>query len=988
MSRLTPWTTTIPRISLFALLLLCGPAARAFLYDGFASGPGWPNRVDDYIDNVYAVSPLQPVDIIVDFCSTPTAADSTFLASYGAVYKVFRFIGAIAVRGVIAADCYLITNYPRVKLVEWDETITPLLDVSCRAIQARSSPAYPYPAQAVWDLNPPVGYMGNGVNIAIIDSGVDDGHPALAGKFIAGYNGFTGQGGPGVNPDDDMINWYHGTAVAGMIMANDPSQMYMGVAPMARLIDCKIFDNAGTSPASRVIATILWCMNNAQAYGIDIINMSIGGRGSDGSDALSRAADAAAIAGIITVASAGNTPPVSGISSPGAGDGVITVGGVSDAGTIWRGDDFFHPASRTGPRVSPPPTYQLAFNDLKPEVTAYMDAIVTCLGSNPGQGGAGWWQHPGVGTSWATAHTTGVIALLVEKYPGIPPSQVETLLRVTAETRGTPDFPWLSPTFDTQFGWGIVSAAAAVNAVLPVDISVKAWTPGSWNSQSIWAGHYPVRVGDPNTLNARIYATGGPAANVGVTFSVMQAGWGAPWVPVGSATVNVPWGGSAVATIPFTPPPGMEGHKCFLVTASYPADTNPANNSAQENMDVQPLRSAALASRDIQRYAFPVTMCVEPTATVPFRTADACICTKDLPPGVEAWLEPEPPFDLMPGQCQPCSLIVQASGGIELEPGDAVYVNGWFWGNGVAEGGVAIHFGYAPPIEATINEVQYTEDPIAPSPLTGQRVTVSGIATTDEWTYPERYAIQDDSGPWSGLFVRQSGAGVARGDDVTVTGTVVETEGLTEIAEISEISVHGSGHPVPLPEVLGPGVIDASESYEGVLVRAENATVVDAGDPTNWQVASDGTCRVGRWGAYFYMPVLGDRLHITGVVGALAESHKLQPRDDADIEAVSSAVDSLGLPAIVSLSQNRPNPFHRSTAIAFALPAAGDVELRVFNVNGQLVRTLIDGKQAAGYWRVNWDGRDNGGRQLPSGVYFCSLKAGGKAFSRQMSLLK
>ena len=491
------------------------------------------------------------------------------------VFRVFRFIDAIAVRGVVVSDCYNIVNYPRVKLIEWDALDYPNLDVSCYAIQARSSGFYAYPSQAVWDLNPTVGYTGSGVNVAIIDSGVDDAHPALAGKFVAGYNGFTGLGGPGVNPDDDMIGWYHGTFVAGIIMGNDPAQQYMGVAPNAGLIDCKIFDATGSSPKSRTIATIQWVMQNASLYNIQVCNLSIGGRPEDGTDSESRAADALAASGVVVVAAAGNFPPSVGISAPGAANQAITVGGVSDNGTIMRGDDVYSTYARVGPRAPRPPTFTFNLNDLKPEVSSYMLNITSCQGANPGQTGAGFWLHPGNGTSWATAHVSGVAALLLEKYPGLPPAQVKSMLRKNAEPRGSASYPSIDPVWNYMYGCGIVSAADAVNAVIPVDVSVTDWVSGTWNSKSIWAGHYPVKVGDPNTLNARVYSRGGYAAGVVVSFELQRTGWGTPYAPLASTTVNVPSGGSVVATIPYTPPTGSEGHKCLRVTATYSADPEP-----------------------------------------------------------------------------------------------------------------------------------------------------------------------------------------------------------------------------------------------------------------------------------------------------------------------------------------------------------------------------------------------------------------------------
>ncbi|MBM3307593.1 MAG: S8 family serine peptidase [Candidatus Eisenbacteria bacterium] len=956
--------------------------AHAYLYDSFGAGPGWPNRVDDRID---AMNPTDLVDIIVDFCSTPTSADSTFLAGYGTVFGVFRFIDAIAVRGVVVSDCYNIVAYPRVKLIEWDQPLQLHLDVSACAIQARSSPTYPYPSQAVWDLNPSVGYMGNGVTVAIIDSGVDDGHPALAGKFVAGYDGFTGQGGPGVNPDDDIPNWFHGTAVAGIILGNDPTQQYMGVAPGAGLVDVKIFDPQGNSAPSIMVAAVQWVMQNASTYGIKVANMSFGGFNDDGTDNVARAADALAASGVVVVASAGNYPATWGVSSPGSGDAVICVGGVDDGGTVLRGDDVYDVVAKYGPRNAPPPSYVTGFNDLKPEVAAYMRNITTCRGSDPGQGGTGFWQHPGTGTSWATAHVSGVVALLLEKYPGLTPTQVDDMLRLNAEPRGAPTYPFLDPVWNHQYGWGIVSAANTVNAVLPVDVSVKSWVPGTWSSQSIWAGHYPVRVGDPNTLNARIFAKGGPAAGVVVSFDVMNFGWGSPWLPIASTTVSVPWDGSVVATIPYTPPPGMDGHKCFRVTAAYPPDTNPANNTAQENIDVQPAPSAVTASRSGQRYAFPVTMCVEPTVPFPFRTAAACICTKDLPAGASAWLEPEPPFDLPPGQCQPCSLIVQAAEGVSFQPGHAVYVNGWFWGNGVAEGGVTVYFVSQPPMEATIAEVQYTDDPTGPSPLTGQVVTVSGIATAGSDTYPDRIAIQDGEGPWNGVFVRDPGV-VVLGDAVTVTGTVVETGALTEIDLVSTIAVTSGGNPLPPPTVLDPGEVGSSEAYEGVLVRVENVTVV-GDNPDDWLVASNGICHVGRWAGYAYTPVLDDELHVTGIVGSLDDLRRIQPRSDDDI-VPATGVPGDGLPTRASLSQNLPNPFRGGTGIEYGLPVESAVLLRVYSVGGRLVRVLVDGRQPAGRWTVAWDGRDDAGAPVSSGVYFYRLETDGRTVAKRMVMVE
>jgi len=90
----------------------------------------------------------------------------------------------------------------------------------------------------------------------------------------------------------------------------------------------------------------------------------------------------------------------------------------------------------------------------------------------------------------------------------------------------------------------------------------------------------------------------------------------------------------------------------------------------------------------------------------------------------------------------------------------------------------------------------------------------------------------------------------------------------------------------------------------------------------------------------------------------------------------------------VTLAQNAPNPFNPSTVISFNLPRDGRVSLRVFDVRGRLVRTLVDGNQPAGAHAVDWDGRDDRGAPAASGVYLYRLEAGGQARQRSMLLVK
>jgi hypothetical protein len=95
------------------------------------------------------------------------------------------------------------------------------------------------------------------------------------------------------------------------------------------------------------------------------------------------------------------------------------------------------------------------------------------------------------------------------------------------------------------------------------------------------------------------------------------------------------------------------------------------------------------------------------------------------------------------------------------------------------------------------------------------------------------------------------------------------------------------------------------------------------------------------------------------------------------------------MPSNYSLKQNAPNPFNPSTDIAYSLPAPGHVTLTIYNVLGQNVRTLVDEFQDAGHKSVVWNGRDNSGSTVASGVYFYHLKAGEKfSATKKMMMLK
>lgn len=94
------------------------------------------------------------------------------------------------------------------------------------------------------------------------------------------------------------------------------------------------------------------------------------------------------------------------------------------------------------------------------------------------------------------------------------------------------------------------------------------------------------------------------------------------------------------------------------------------------------------------------------------------------------------------------------------------------------------------------------------------------------------------------------------------------------------------------------------------------------------------------------------------------------------------------VPKEFSLSQNYPNPFNPSTTISYALSQNAQVKLLVYNILGQKVKTLVDEYQAAGYKQVTWDGKNDQGQEVSSGIYFYKIEAGSFTKTAKMSMLK
>jgi len=84
----------------------------------------------------------------------------------------------------------------------------------------------------------------------------------------------------------------------------------------------------------------------------------------------------------------------------------------------------------------------------------------------------------------------------------------------------------------------------------------------------------------------------------------------------------------------------------------------------------------------------------------------------------------------------------------------------------------------------------------------------------------------------------------------------------------------------------------------------------------------------------------------------------------------------ISIPDNFHLTQNFPNPFNSSTTVVYSIPKTTNVELSMYDICGRLIRSLVRGKASAGTYSVRWDGKDNSGKEVSSGVYLYRLRAG------------
>lgn len=405
------------------------------------------------------------------------------------------------------------------------------------------------------------GVMGDGVGVAIVDSGIAL-HPDIAGRVVGWQDFVNGQPAP-------YDDYGHGTHIAGIIAGNGAasagySSHFVGIAPHVNLIGVKVLDQNGMGTTSGVIQGIDWCIQNAKQYNIRVINLSLGHAvyESYATDPLCQEVEAAWNAGIVVVVAAGNYGRVTNneniflnnsgygtnygsVCSPGNDPDVITVGAMKlGQNPSDRNEDSIASYSSRGPTMGD--------DILKPDITAFGNLVVSCYDPNgtldqqystnvvpPSQfGGSGSPEYFILsGTSMSTPVVAGAAALMLENSPNISPATVKLRMMLSADKWGTDPF---------TYGTGYLDIPAALscqaNALVPMTspqvtklsnglvgiVTPDGSNEADWGNSALWGGRVMSKstIMGSGTVDGQSALWGGRAAYGSSTTWGSSSTWG------------------------------------------------------------------------------------------------------------------------------------------------------------------------------------------------------------------------------------------------------------------------------------------------------------------------------------------------------------------------------------------------------------------------------------------------------------------------------
>lgn len=347
---------------------------------------------------------------------------------------------------------------------------------------------------------------------------------------------------------------------------------------------------------------------------------------------------------------------------------------------------------------------------------------------------------------------------------------------------------------------------------------------------------------------------------------------------------------------------------------------------------------------------------------------------------------------------------VSASDGVNetvSNPGDAPA--GWY----------EVAVGFTP-----IYDVQYVhpDSSYQGSPLLGKVTNIHGIVTagTDDFgSTNSKIVVQDAYGAFNGILVYEGSASgyFLPGDEVEVGGYVDEYFGLTELQAHNGNSIYLKSYEnnwFPAVQVGstadladdnledGDGIF--GEAYESVWVCCPVSTVIDTTG-----VSQYGTFMISDTGAQadslvvdpymdlYYQADIGDVVRILGFMQYDYGTFELVPiRDDEVVLDPNSAVETPSLTKAGGFTSISPNPFNPQTEIKFYMTRDNVAQLNIYNIRGEVVSSLLNGRLDGGQEHVyKWDGTNRNGHRVASGTYFARLRIGSEVLQvRKLALVK
>jgi subtilisin family serine protease len=352
-------------------------------------------------------------------------------------------------------------------------------------------------ADRVWNE---LGYTGRGVNVAVIDTGIDSGQEDLADSIVAQHCFAHGNCPPGGSDESESApdEHGHGTHVAGIITSNG-STAPRGIAPDAGIVAVRIF-SGGAYPTARdddIIAAIDWVTANKEQLNVRVINLSLGSEQLFGSECdnasetlrgYAEVINRARLAGIIVFAASGNNGDVSQIAYPACLSGVVSVGSVYDSEGSFQNSvcsDTMSP-DKVSCFSNGGPLLDLLAPGVKIKSTARSNGAVELSG-----------------TSMSAPHASALAALLLEADSSLTPEQIKTTLRQTGVAVASPSA--LHPQTPR------IDAYAALDAIRPAGLVVRLTGPaqakaGDSFKVSVVAGD----VGQPGIFGGQFSLTFDP----------------------------------------------------------------------------------------------------------------------------------------------------------------------------------------------------------------------------------------------------------------------------------------------------------------------------------------------------------------------------------------------------------------------------------------------------------------------------------------------